>query len=236
MRLAHCKSHSLYTSHLTLAFSKPLRFRGPHEIIVRRREIRTSWVGGLESIYGLNREEIQNRMQVKETDQTLTNAQNIPSVTNDAWSVKCQVDAICNEQVASTILSVQIDYCFLETNVKKYLYIDFRARALFNFNFYRLYTWHFTHRSRYTPYPISNRQYPIANMFVYSPEYYSGIRRKILQATSDAAHVAQMLRRCYAKVTHCSLFSIEELSQSDWGFLSPIAHSQYLIASSPPRL
>ena len=35
MRLADCKSHSLYTSHLTLAFGKPLRFRGPHEIIVR---------------------------------------------------------------------------------------------------------------------------------------------------------------------------------------------------------
>ena len=51
-----------------------------------------------------------------------------------------QINAICNEQVASTILSVQINYYFLETNVKKYLYIDFRARALFNFNFYRLYT------------------------------------------------------------------------------------------------
>ena len=153
MRLAHCKSHSLYTSHLTLAFSKPLRFRGPHEIIVRPKGDKnfvSEW-GELESFYGLNREEIQSRMQVKETEQTLTKGQNKPSVTNDAWSVKCQVDAICNEQVASTILSVQIDYCFLETNVKKYLYIDFRARALFNFNFYRLYTWHFTRRSRYTP-------------------------------------------------------------------------------------
>ena len=169
-------------------------------------------------------------MQVKETEQTLTNAQNKPSVTNDAWSVKCQVDAICNEQVASTILSVQINYYFLETNVKKYLYIDFRARALFNFNFYRLYTWHFTHRSRYTPYPISNRQYPIANMFVYSPEYI----RVFGEKSCKQLPTQHMLRRCYADVTLrlriCSLFSIEELSQSDWGFLSPIAHSQYLLA------